>query len=62
MNYILCFEASWSVCSLCDDLEGNGLRGPLTVGPARRVAENKFIIVTGEGIALYSVKFNCYCI
>ena len=36
----------WGVCP--DDVHKENQRGPLTVGPARRVAEQDFIIVVGE--------------
>ena len=40
------FEGTWKVC--LEDLYELGLRGPLNLGPARRVAENPFLIVIGK--------------
>ena len=36
----------WKICS--DDIYQLGMRGPLNLGPARRIAENPFLIVIGR--------------
>lgn len=36
----------WKLC--IDDISSLGERGPLTLGPARRIAERNFVIITGK--------------
>ncbi|KAK7493419.1 hypothetical protein BaRGS_00015319, partial [Batillaria attramentaria] len=38
-------EGSWRLCA--EDVHRENRRGPLTLGPARRIAENSFLIITG---------------
>ncbi|KAL3875128.1 hypothetical protein ACJMK2_038060 [Sinanodonta woodiana] len=38
-------DGTWTVCHDC--IETLGLRGPKTLGPARRIAENEFLIIIG---------------
>ena len=35
------------MCSDCHTFESSGQRGPANLGPARRVAEHPFVIITG---------------
>ncbi|XP_019641200.1 PREDICTED: uncharacterized secreted protein ARB_06907-like [Branchiostoma belcheri] len=40
-------EGTWNLCSDGESFETEGQRGPHNMGPARRVAEHRFLIVTG---------------
>ncbi|XP_078593733.1 uncharacterized protein LOC144871759 [Branchiostoma floridae x Branchiostoma japonicum] len=40
-------EGTWNLCSDGESFEYDGQRGPHNMGPARRVAEHRFLIVTG---------------
>ena len=42
------FTGIWMKSDLCENFENQSVRGPANYGPARRVAENKFLIITGE--------------
>lgn len=50
MCALFILKVSWSRCDVCDDLERQGQRGQATVGPARRIAEDRFIIITGQTV------------
>ena len=43
---LILFLGVWKICS--EDIYEQGLRGPLNLGPARRVAENPFLIIIGR--------------
>eukprot|EP00058_Branchiostoma_floridae_P028050 XP_002613541.1 hypothetical protein BRAFLDRAFT_119810 [Branchiostoma floridae] len=50
-------EGTWSLCSDGESFEYEGQRGPHNMGPARRVAEHRFLIVTGtHGPALVTAQ------
>ncbi|KAK3593447.1 hypothetical protein CHS0354_020212 [Potamilus streckersoni] len=48
-------NGTWAVCQDC--IETLGIRGPKTLGPARRIAENEFLIIIGtqsnSSVSLY---------
>ncbi|XP_070577207.1 uncharacterized protein [Ptychodera flava] len=47
-SYFCKLQGKWSVCQMeSPDFETHRQRGPANLGPARRVAENQFLIVTG---------------
>ena len=39
-------SGDWKICQ--EDIYLLGMRGPLNLGPARRIAENPFLIVVGR--------------
>ena len=47
---------SWEPCQDAV-LESKLMRGPVNMGPARRVAEGPFLIVTGEHVLLIKKQF-----
>ena len=53
---LLCFAdfcpaaGKWGVCT--EDVHKENQRGPHTLGPARRVAEQDFVIVVGEQLVI----------
>lgn len=47
-------------CEKCKNLDTLSERGILTVGPARRIAESPFLIVTGQHLCYYCNIFKKY--